>query len=46
MGNAWELSNSEEKSAERVEVPETALPEVHAWTANGERDRMRIQKQT
>ena len=39
MGNALELLNSEEKSAERVEVPETALPEVHAWTANGEHDR-------
>ena len=44
MGNAWELSNSEEKSAERVKVPETALHEVHAWTANGERDRWRLFK--
>ena len=42
MGNAWELSNSKEKSAERVEIPKTALPEVHAWTANGERDRWRL----
>ena len=42
MGNALELLNSEEKSAERVEVPETALPEVHAWTANSERDRWRL----
>ena len=39
IGHAWELSNRKRKSVRGVQLPETALPEVQTWTANGARDR-------
>lgn len=33
-----ENSNRRKKSVEGVHIPETALPDVQTWTANGESD--------
>ena len=35
----WELSNTKTESAEEVQLPETALPEIQTWTTNGKRGR-------
>ena len=39
IASKWELSNKKRKNVEGVQLPETALPKVQTWTANGERQR-------